>query len=142
TITATISGISSGKVYYLKASSIDPYNPFKTGNYALTLNMGNGATPTVPMPSTQTKNGTPLSSGGGLAVKVDYEIQANSTVEGDQSTATGTGKTIATDSQGNYIIVWASNGQDGSGWGIFAQRYTAAGVPLGSEFQVNTTTVG
>jgi hypothetical protein len=49
---------------------------------------------------------------------------------------------IAEDVNGNFIIAWASNGQDGSLYGIFAQRYNAAGQAVGSEFQVNTTTLG
>lgn len=38
------------------------------------------------------------------------------------------------------IVTWSSWDQDGSDWGIFAQRYDAAGEKLGSEFRVNTTT--
>lgn len=45
---------------------------------------------------------------------------------------------VATDSAGNFAIVWESQGQDGSGYGVYCRRFTAAGVPLGSEFQVNT----
>ncbi|MBK7954247.1 MAG: hypothetical protein IPK02_09950 [Candidatus Accumulibacter sp.] len=41
---------------------------------------------------------------------------------------------------GSYVVVWQSNLQDGDGWGIFAQRYNAQGVQVGSEFQVNTYT--
>jgi hypothetical protein len=37
-------------------------------------------------------------------------------------------------------VVWASDGQDGSGWGIFGQRYDSAGTPQGAEFAVNTYT--
>jgi len=47
---------------------------------------------------------------------------------------------VARDSSGNYVIAWASFGQDGSGFGIYAQRYNAAGMALGSEFIVNTFT--
>ncbi|MDG3442504.1 hypothetical protein P5F91_18620, partial [Nitrospirillum amazonense] len=43
---------------------------------------------------------------------------------------------------GSYVVAWQSSGEDGSGWGIFAQRYTAAGQKLGHEFRVNTTTTG
>ena len=35
-----------------------------------------------------------------------------------------------------------SSGQDGSGSGIYAQRYDAQGVPQGGEFRVNSTTSG
>lgn len=41
---------------------------------------------------------------------------------------------------GGFIITWASEGQDGDGFGIFARRYDASGTALGGEFQVNTYT--
>ena len=37
-------------------------------------------------------------------------------------------------------MAWESYGQDADGYGIFAQRYDAAGAPSGTEFQVNTYT--
>jgi hypothetical protein len=47
---------------------------------------------------------------------------------------------LAMDSSGNFVIAWKSNGQDGSGYGVYAQRYNATGTSQGSEFQVNTYT--
>ena len=47
---------------------------------------------------------------------------------------------IAALADGGYVITWQSNGQDGSGYGVYAQRYTSSGVPYGSEFRVNTYT--
>jgi hypothetical protein len=47
---------------------------------------------------------------------------------------------IAMDSLGDFVISWMSYGQDGSNWGIYAQRYNAAGVAQGPEFKVNTYT--
>src|SRR5687768_18378024 len=44
------------------------------------------------------------------------------------------------DADGDFVVAWVSHGQDGSDEGLFAQRYTAAGVPAGGEFQVNTYT--
>jgi uncharacterized protein GlcG (DUF336 family) len=44
------------------------------------------------------------------------------------------------DSTGDFVIAWQSNGQDGDGNGVFAQRYNAAGATQGGEFQVNTYT--
>src|SRR5205814_2644888 len=41
---------------------------------------------------------------------------------------------------GDFVIAWQSNGQDGSNTGVYAQRYSAAGVPQGGEFRVNTYT--
>jgi hypothetical protein len=46
------------------------------------------------------------------------------------------------DDEGDFVITWRSYGQDGDEYGVFAQRYNAAGVKQGGEFQVNTTTAG
>jgi hypothetical protein len=48
---------------------------------------------------------------------------------------------VARDPSGNFVVVWQSE-QDGSGSGIFGQRYLSSGVPQGPEFRVNTQTVG
>ncbi len=42
---------------------------------------------------------------------------------------------------GGYIVAWQSSDQDGSGYGVYAQRYNSIGGTVGSEFLVNTTTV-
>jgi hypothetical protein len=50
---------------------------------------------------------------------------------------------IAMDSNGNFVISWSSNTQDGENWGIYAQRYNADGSKPGAngaEFKVNTYT--
>ena len=56
--------------------------------------------------------------------------------------ATGTqeAQDIAMNASGAFVIVWESLGQDGSGDGVYAQRYDAAGVAQGSEFRVNVFT--
>lgn len=43
-------------------------------------------------------------------------------------------------SDGRFVVAWQSFFQDGSGDGIYAQRFDATGTPLGPEFQVNTFT--
>ena len=48
---------------------------------------------------------------------------------------------FSADPSGGFVVVWDSQ-QDGSGSGIFAQRYGSSGAPLGLEFRVNTATVG
>lgn len=51
--------------------------------------------------------------------------------------------TSATAYNGNeYVVVWHSNGQDGSSYGVYGQRYQANGLALGQEFLINTTTSG
>jgi hypothetical protein len=46
----------------------------------------------------------------------------------------------ASDAEGNFVVTWFSV-QDGSGFGVYAQRYDATGAPRGSEFRVNTYTI-
>jgi hypothetical protein len=48
---------------------------------------------------------------------------------------------VAIDADGDFVIVWGSPGQDGSGQGIFGRRFSASGAS-GPEFQVNTYTTG
>ena len=43
---------------------------------------------------------------------------------------------------GGFVVTWSSDGQDGSGYGIYGQRYAADGTPVGSEFRVNQITAG
>ena len=66
---------------------------------------------------------------------VDGELPVNSTTADDQGTPTA-----AMDADGDFVIAWKSDGQDGSGNGIFAQRFDSTGAPVGDEFPVNTET--
>ncbi|MDZ4686728.1 MAG: cadherin repeat domain-containing protein, partial [Planctomycetaceae bacterium] len=63
------------------------------------------------------------------------EFQVNTYTTGSQFNST-----VAMDADGDFVVTWLSLGQDGGGWGVYAQRYNAAGVAQGSEFQVNTYT--
>ncbi len=47
---------------------------------------------------------------------------------------------VASDAAGDFVIAWMGSNQDGSGRGVFAQRFDAAGSAAGTEFQVNTYT--
>ena len=47
---------------------------------------------------------------------------------------------VARDGAGNFVVAWSSLGQDGQGYGVFAQRYSSTGTPLGGEFRVNSYT--
>src|SRR5262249_16035375 len=70
-------------------------------------------------------------------VPLGREFRVNTTTVGDQMYST-----VAMDGAGNFVVTWSSYGQDGSGWGVFAQRYDMNGNPIGREFQVNTFTAG
>ena len=69
--------------------------------------------------------------------KVGSEFRANTYTVGDQKNPA-----VAIDNSGNFVIVWQSNLQDGSGTGVFGQRYTSAGAAKGLEFRVNSYTFG
>ena len=58
------------------------------------------------------------------------------------TTSTQNFASVAADSAGNFVVVWRSIAQDGSGYGVFGQRYVSTGSPLGPEFRVNTYTTG
>ncbi len=63
------------------------------------------------------------------------EVQVNTyTKEHQQDPA------VAGLADGSVLVVWSSYGQDGEMQGIFGRKFSAAGVPLGSEFQVNQFT--
>ena len=65
----------------------------------------------------------------------EFQINTYTTnTQGDPAVAVGP--------SGDFVVVWESFGQDGSGFGVFARRYDRAGVPRGPEFQVNTYTTG
>lgn len=49
---------------------------------------------------------------------------------------------IAALPDGGFVITWSSgSGQDGSEYGIFAQKYNVSGDKVGAEFQVNSYTI-
>ena len=72
---------------------------------------------------------------GQAPIPVGDEFQVNTyTTEAQSHPA------VALDRDGGFVVVWQSNTQDGSSWGVHAQRYDPVGTPLGDEFQVNTYT--
>jgi hypothetical protein len=48
---------------------------------------------------------------------------------------------VAATTGGNFVVVWAGIGTDGSSFGVFGQCFTGF-APSGAEFQVNTYTTG
>ncbi len=70
---------------------------------------------------------------GGTASGAEFRI--NTTTANDQKDPS-----VAALANGGFVVSWDSNNQDGSGWGVFGQRYKADGSTDGSEFQVNTHT--
>ncbi len=62
------------------------------------------------------------------------EIRVNDTTENNQYFAACTAL-----SDGGWVTTWISVNQDGSGEGIYQQRFDAYGSAIGGEMQVNTT---
>ncbi len=73
-------------------------------------------------------------------VPIGDEVLVNTTTTDAQIIGANVSQAIAADANGNYVITWASNLQDGDGYGIYAQQYAADGTAIGGEFLVNTTT--
>jgi len=72
-------------------------------------------------------NGTPLTG----------EVLVNTTTAGAQNQAR-----VASDTAGNFVVTWTSDGQDGNQTGVYARRFAANGTALTGEIAVNTTTTG
>ena len=68
---------------------------------------------------------------------VGGNVQANLFTLGNQHISR-----VAMDDDGDFVITWVSDGQDGDGEGIFARRFDNRGNPYEPEFQVSTTTTG
>lgn len=73
------------------------------------------------------QDGTPI----GAATRV------NTTTPADQ-----TQPSVTSFVDGSWIVTWQSDRQDGSGIGIYQQRYFADGTPIGGEALVTTITAG
>jgi CSLREA domain-containing protein len=61
----------------------------------------------------------------------------NTTSVGDQSNAA-----ISMAANGDFVVSWTSNGQDGSGDGVYARAFNANGTAKTAEFRVNDATIG
>ena len=69
--------------------------------------------------------------------KVRSEFRVNSHTANSQSNPS-----VVLLINGNFVITWTSNAQDGYGDGVYAQIFNSSGAKVGSEFQVNTYTYG
>jgi hypothetical protein len=69
--------------------------------------------------------------------KVGSEFQVNT-----WTTYSQVKPSITSLSNGGFVVVWESMEQDGSGDGVYGQRFDSNGNKVGSEFQANTSTMG
>src|SRR5438132_4855703 len=80
-------------------------------------------------------SGGALSDSDTIQVEMVSETRVNTTTSSTQYLPQ-----VAADEFGDYVVVWVSNGTDGSGYGVYAQRFDYLGNKVGSEFRVNQTT--
>jgi hypothetical protein len=67
-----------------------------------------------------------------LGQPMDDEFLVNTTTVHAQRTPD-----VAINGSGDFVITWASDGQDANDWGVYAQRFDAASNRIGGEFRVN-----
>jgi hypothetical protein len=96
-----------------------------TGNFVVVWKNGQDGSSSAIFGQRYANTGVPLGA----------EFRVNSYTTGGQGKPS-----VASDPAGNFVVAWTSGGQDGSSSGVFAQRFSSAGVPLGGEFRVNTYT--
>jgi Ca2+-binding RTX toxin-like protein len=65
------------------------------------------------------------------------EFTVNSVVSGNQQA-----QSLTALASGGFVATWTDTLADGSGWGVEAQVFDAAGHKVGGQFIVNTTTIG
>jgi hypothetical protein len=72
------------------------------------------------------------------ATRIGGEFLINTFTQDSQG-----GPSIDSDAQGGFVVVWDSYYQDGGGYqGSFGQRFASNGQRVGTEFQVNSYTLG
>ena len=70
-------------------------------------------------------------NGSGVAVGSEFKVNTSAVIEQKDPAVNGL-------ADGGFVVTWTDGAQDGSGYGIFGQRYSASGATVGAEFQVNT----
>jgi hypothetical protein len=70
-------------------------------------------------------------------VPLGPEFQINS-----YTTAGQFGPSIASDSAGNFTVIWNGSSDGNGDADVYARKYLASGAPLSSEFRVNTSATG
>ena len=76
-----------------------------------------------------------FSNGQEIAINNRHEVQANTFTYSSQSAPA-----IAKHADGSFVVVWHSRRQQEGTYGIYLQRFSADGRPVGSEQQVNLFT--
>lgn len=70
-----------------------------------------------------------------LLERTSGDVLVNTTTAGNQRNSN-----LASLKDGNIVVVWDSENQDGSGWGVYGQIMNQDGEKVGNEFRVNNYT--
>jgi Ca2+-binding RTX toxin-like protein len=134
------SGVAQGSEFKVNTTRSDAqYNPTVAiaQNGSFVISWTSNLQDNIPAnPSDTIDNGIYAQRYDSNGVSQGVEFKVNTQTVNDQSNST-----IAIDQNGNFVIAWQSENQDGSGYGIYAQRYNSNGAVLGGEFKVNFTTI-
>ncbi len=81
--------------------------------------------------------------GGSLGIRARRFNSAGSPLSGELAvnaftTGPQVNPAVATHADGSFVVAWDSFGQDGSGQGVFARRFTSTGAAVGGDIPVNT----
>ncbi|WP_448600465.1 cadherin domain-containing protein, partial [Thermoleptolyngbya sp.] len=63
------------------------------------------------------------------------DVQVNTTTISDQRFSN-----VAIAPDGSFVVTWSSLAQDGSGYGVYAQKFSSTGARVGTEIPINSTT--
>ena len=83
-----------------------------------------------------------LSAGAQPPLPAGAQFQVNTYTTSHQTTPFGS---VAVDADGDFVVVWISNGSSGTDTDVRSvqgQRYASNGSTQGAEFQINTNTTG
>lgn len=105
------------------------FDPFIEGAESLTLELSN--------PVGVCALGVPQTATLTIVDEGWVEFRANSTTLNQQ-----TRPSVGMAEDGRVVVAWDEYSEDGDGWGVYAQRYSADGVAIGDVFRVNQQTVG
>lgn len=125
---------------YKSSESSSQVNTYTNGNqvYSSLTSLQNGTMLACWQSENQNKTGWAifgqlLNSSG---EKIGNEFQVNTYNISDQTEP----KAITLEN-GNTLVTWASNGEDGSGLGVYGQLFDQIGNKVNSEFKLNDTTL-
>ena len=134
-VTGTVAGLETQvNTYTTSYQSFPGIGADGAGGFVITWEGGGGGGTDTDGASAQARRfnaaGDPLGD----------DFQVNTYTTEDQS-----GYAVAPDGVGGFVVVWASYGgieDDAADRSIQGRRFDAAGLPVGTEFQVNTYTTG